>query len=100
MTTIIHNDHFFKDQDVTNAEFTSTPSVELGFRSIGLVLSLLGKGDVAYSFNGKRTDGMLDCHTRSITLDNKGCSRIWFKVVGTPAQSAVRISAWPRTQSY
>lgn len=92
---MIYNDHYFNEVTISNTDFTSLPSIDWKFKSIGLVITNVGTGTIEYSFNGCRLDGKLDCLIRSITFDNKSVSRIWFRVTNGD-NSILRISAWPK----
>jgi len=90
-----YNDHYFQEISVSNSEFTSLPTVDWKFKSVGIVIVNIGTGSIEYSFNGCRLDGKLDCLVRSISLDNKSVSRIWFRVTAGD-NSIIRINAWPK----
>ncbi len=97
MAVIIHDDHFFRNVTITKTDFDKFPDFKFGWKSIGTVIAMLTRdAEIHYSFNGLRLDGILDCNMRSITLDNKAISRIWFKIVGTPTSGEIRLSAWPK----
>lgn len=82
---------FYKNVQITDIAFPSTPQIKLPFMASKVIISNDSDLQVDFSFLKPNLDGELFCEDGPITFDCLGEGRLWFKSPGT---AGVRVWAW------